>query len=360
MLTLRVNGTEYNNAIRITVERSLKSFCDLFTAVSSANSDSVLPVKMGDRIEVLADGLIVFTGFVEVIQARYSATEHRIAISGRSITCDLVDSSVKGDKEFNGSITLVDLIKLVVKDLGLDLTVINNSGINPTFKQEEITSAEVGESCFSFLEKYARRHQIILTSNHLGQIELVRASKASLGIDLYRLDNDVNNNIISADFTADFSKRFNTYKVQSQQSPLSLLGNEPEDLVSQSGEATDSVIRKTRFLEFDSEEEQDNETSFNRAAFEANIRRANSVNYSATIYGHSNNGQNFELNTLSNIQDNFAQVNSTMLLHTVKYSFDNDNGSLTTLDYTFQDAFTLQAERDQLEAKKESVGNGFF
>ena len=97
--------------------------------------------------------------------------------------------------------------------------------------------------------------------------------------------------------------------------------------------------------------------SFNRAKFEANIRRANSVNYSCAIQGHSINGKPFKINTLAFVDDDFCNISSELLIHTIEYRYSLNQGSTSMLQMTYKDAYTLQAQQEARDAARQLVGD---
>lgn len=359
MILLRLNGENYTNFDSVAVFRSMETVSGAFSFSSSANNDNLFPVKKGDAVQVIVDGIQVINGHVERVSVNYSDSDHKITITGRDKLGDLIDSSVFGTKEFTGNISLVDVARNILQGIGLTgVDVIDQTGGVRPFDETDITSAEVGQNAFEFLELYARKRQVLLTTDGIGNLVLARASTVVFPGKLRNVVDSNENNIIDATLDTDDTQRFYKYVAQSQLNPYDLdIG--AADVSSQNGQATDSAIRKSRILEFNAEESQDSFTGEDRAKWESNIRRARSISYSPRVQGHNVSGKIWTPNTLVEIEDQFSDINATMLIRALSYEQSIDRGSTTRLDLTYKDAYTLQAEQDAREATTNNQGFGF-
>lgn len=359
MILLQLNGEDFTNFDRVAVFRSMETASGAFSFSSSANNKNLFPVKKGDAVQVIVDDVQVVDGFVEKVSANYSATDHKITITGRDKLGDLIDSSVFGVKEFTGNISLVDVARNILQGIGLtDVEVIDQTGGVRAFDESDITSAEVGQNAFDFLELYARKRQVLLTTDGSGNLLLARASTTVFPGKLKNVVGSNENNIIDATLDTDDTKRFYRYVSQSQLNPYALdIG--AGDVSSQNGQAIDGAIRKSRVFEFNAEESQDSFTGKDRATWEANIQRARSITYSPRVQGHSVDGEIWKPNVLVEIEDQFADITATMLVRAMSYEQSIDQGSTTRLDLTYKDAYTLQAEQDAREANTDNQGFGF-
>lgn len=360
-LGIKLNGAEYTNFISARVSRSIDVLTSAFSFTSSANANSLFPIRAGDRVEITADGLTVCNGFVDELAVNYASNEHLITVSGRGILADLIDSTVGATKEFVGGVSLSSIARTVLDDIGLNsVRILNSAGTVANFTADEMTSAEVGQGAFEFLESFARKRQVFLNETSDGDLSLSRGTTVTAPIELQSTKATATNNIKSANVRIDHKNRYNTYTVQSQLNPL--FQDEaitPAETTDQSGSATDSLIRSTRQLELNAEESQDSTGSGKRATWEANIRRARSFTYTATIYGHTHGGSIIEPNTRIKVVDNFCNIDAQLLIRSVDLVFDLDNGSITTLQCAPKDAYTLEAEQSQREASTSSTGEDF-
>ena len=355
-LMAEIEGIPYTDAISISVNRSIRNMVNEFSIETSANAMENLPVRTGNTVVIYADGNIIFNGFVDRISMNNSRDSHSLSVQGRERTQDLLDSTVTGATTFSGGLAFTDIARRVL-DAGnmQDIEVINETGVSPTFLGTDIVSADIGDGAFDFLEKLARKLQFVLTTNEDGNLLMLRASQSRLPMRLINERGGQNNNVLSSSMTKDLATRYNQYNVVSQLNPVT--SSEPAaSIVSQLGSGIDSEIRQSRILTINSEEELDNSRVRSRAAFEANIRRAASLEYYAVIQGNSIHGDAIKLNRLVFVKDDLAGIASDMLLHTVRYSF-SASGSATSLGFSFPDAFTLEVEQNARDiARSETAG----
>lgn len=352
-----VNGTRFSRAKAIRVSRSLRSFAGWFEVVSSADDNERLPIRINDRIQIVSGASdVLLTGFVESLRVRQDAGSHEIAVSGRDITADLIDSTLK-TKQFTGPIDFPALVSRVLDAQGLGaIRVINEAGQLPQIKATELVSGEIGQSAFDFLEKYARRVQVVLTTNGDGSLLIMRASARDSGATLIRLAGNQANNVLSSSLEINAAGRYRDYICQGQLAPAgSDFDGTTEETTAQSGSARDSGARATRFYEFEAETPMDGTACGDRAKLEANVRRAASLDYSAVVQGVPSG---FEINRLVDVRDDFCDIGDRLLITDVEHRFDS-GGTVTEVGCSFKDAFTLQEELELSTAARSDAGEDF-
>lgn len=361
-LGIKLNGALYTNFISARVAKSIDALTTAFSFTSTVNTENLFPIRNGDIVEILADDIKLMTGNVEGLLVSYDARSHTIEISGRGILADLIDSSVKITKEFTGGVFLTDVARTVLDNLGLDeVNIINNAGNIDIFQEAEIISADVGQGAFDFLEKYARRRQVLLNEDEDGNLIFSRATAIKTSQTLHNIVGRTDNNVLAGKLNLDYTNRYNQYVVRSQLNPVfQELGVTPELISDQNGKSTDSAIRLTRFLELNSEESSDSKDAKNRAIWENNIRRSRAFTYTATVQGHSFNGVLLQPNTLIQVQDDFCDIDSILLIRGVEYTYDLASGSQLVLTCAPKDSYKLEAEKNQRDANTTVEGNGFL
>jgi prophage tail gpP-like protein len=361
-LQVKVNGLVYENFIQADVDISMESLSGSFSFTSTITKTSLFPVKKGDKVEVIADGVTTMTGFVEKISVSYSATDHKITLNGRSTLCDLIDSSIVKTHEFSKEVTLVKIIRTILDDLGMTSVQIidKTGGVIAPFKSTEIASAVIGDKAFTFIESYARKRQVLLNDDGSGNIMMTRASTEVFPATLNNNASDFTlNNILSASFSFDDSQRFKNYTAYGQLNPVALeIGSPPKTASRQKGVAIDDEMRSTRQLVFNCEESSDDVTAQDRSTWEANVRRAKSLSYQATVQGHSLDGRIWQPNVKIMVVDDFCGISCRLLVRSVKMSYSLDSGSITTLDMTYEDAFILQASVTSQAKETKKIGTG--
>jgi len=363
---LEVNGESFEFFSNLSVTRSIETLSGTFNFQATIRKGNTFPIKSGDACRVFLDDVSVIDGFAEKVSSKGSSVEHSINVSGRDKTADLVDSSVVKNLTFQGAISLKRIIENVLTDLGLSgVSVIDESGGIPDFTAQDREAGGIGVNAFDFLGKYARKRQVLLTTNGSGNIIITRGGGQLIDTALlHQLNGTSSNNVLNYEVTYDESKRFYEYKVKSQLNPSIGMNDgsstTPKVLVDQSGMAIDSGIRKSRKLTLNAESSSSNTVSKNRALIEANLRRARAKTYRAAVQGFSINPKEglWRPNLLVRIVDDFAQVDAQMLIRSVNYN-QSLSGSITTLEFVVKDAYTLQAELDSLSASSNKLGASF-
>lgn len=357
-LSVRLNGNDYVNFIAGIVKLDIGSVLAPFSFTSSADQSNAFPIRKGDFVEVLVDGEKRTQGKIENIKVDYTADSHTITVSSRGALADFVDSSVGEVKEFTGQVNLIDICRAVLDGQGLtDIQVINNAGTIENFDAADITSAEIGMTGFEFCELFARKRQVLLTTDGFDLV-LARTGTERVNARLKNAVGAADNNVLSASFESSDAERFNTYTVQSQLNIIGLDAGDMDQISGQRGVAVDSQISETRKIEFDAEESSDSFTATDRAKWEANIRRAKSLTYQPKIQGHNLNSEVLQVNRILNVVDDFCNVKADLLIKQLEFAYDLDSGSTSTLKMTYKDAYSLQVEQDSRGV--EEIGEGLF
>lgn len=365
MIFLEVGGKQFEGWTKISVVRSVRSLSGAFSLSATSHEKVSLPVRKGDACRIFIDANIVINGFMETVDVSYDADEHTIGISGRDKTGDAIDSSAI-IKELSGTLTLEKVIRRVLDGNGLtDIEVISDVTTDP-FKTGDIESAEVGETVFEFIEKYARKRQVLLTGDGNGNIVITRSGTVNAVTALVNVVGGTNNNIKSAIVSHADTDLFNQYIVRSQLNPAGLSAAgviSPSALVNQSGVATDGSVRATRILEIRPDQSLSKDDSDLFALWHRNVRKSKAFHYTAVVRDHYQDEEQTRLwipNEIVSVNDDFGgvnePVNAKLLLDLVEYRQDLEEGSTTSLTLIDKNAYTLQAEQDVRDARANSLG----
>lgn len=353
-----MGGADYSNFIGASCTLQLDALSNTFDFEAVAQQGQALPFSGGESCIVSVNGKKVITGNIELINSSYSADTHVITISGRDKTGDLLDTTLGKVSDIRAQgLTLKSLIEKVVSSIGLDIKVISNVDIEPFNSAEDLASAEAGESAFSFIEKYARKRQVMLTSDSDGNIVIDVNSGISATGNLQNILGATNNNILNSSFSYDSTGRYNFYVMQSALNPTILGGSSFDlgSLVAQDGGVLDSAIRKGRQLILVSEAPYSSAQCLERAKWEKNIREARGLRYGATVSGfEAQDGSLWQPNRLYNVTDDFIGKNETMLCNSVTFSYDVSSGSTTALEFVGSNAYTVFVEPKKVKRKNKS------
>ena len=345
---LEVGGVQYTNFTTARCELRLDSLSSTFSFGAVAPDGVTLPIKGGDPCKVYADGDLILTGFVEVISVSYDSQGHQITISGRDKTADLLDSTLGAVDDIRADgLALKKLIELIIAALGLTLTVIDEANPEPFNSAEDLATPEPGDNAFSFLEGYARKRQVLLTSNGEGNIVIAKNSGITSPGRVQHVIGAEDNNVMSSTYSFDTTGRFNSYKLSSNLTPVALNLAGDTDLassVNQSGGTIDSEIRVGRQLVIIAEQPSSSGVCGDRAKWEADIRRARGLIYSAKVPGFRigwDVDDLWQINRVYQIVDDFVGKVEPMLSNSVVFSIDVDSGRNTEIGFVGKNAYTL-------------------
>jgi prophage tail gpP-like protein len=346
-MRLEVNGVQYSNFTESSCSLRLDALSSAFSFKAVTGAEP-LPFKGGEACQVFVSDELVLTGFIEVVNVSYDGTRHNVTISGRDKTGDLLDSSIGDMGDINGDgLTLKKLIELVIEHLGLDLKVVDE--VNPAEfnAAEDIAAPEPGDFAFNFIERYAKKRQVLLTSNAQGNVVIASNSGIEADGKIQHMINADDNNVLSSNYSYDTTGRFNAYKVISGQNPSALNKGgafSSKSVVDQSASATDTEIRKGRQLVIVPDVSMSSENCQKRADWDADIRRFRGLIYGASVplfRVGGKAGSLWRLNRLYQIVDEFIGKVERMLCNTITFSQSVDDGSTTELGFVGKNAYTL-------------------
>lgn len=361
-MRLAVDGVQYENFLSASCELRLDALSSVFTFTASSPGKQPLPFKGGEACEVYVAGEKVLTGNIEVVDVNYDGQRHVITVSGRDKTADLLDSTIDVIDDIRGEgLTLKQLIQKVIAQLGLDIQVIDQVKPAPYNAAEDLAAPEAGDNAFDFIEKYSRKRQVLLTSDADGNVVIAKNSGVRAPGGVQHIIGAEDNNVISSSFSYDTTGRYNVYKLASGLNPVALNLTGDTDLasvVSQSGGIFDSEIRTGRQLILISENPFSDGSCEDRAKWEADIRRARGLVYSATVPLYRVGGATgdlWQINRIYQIVDDFVGKIEPMLCNSVRFSLSNDEGSNTTLGFVGQNAYKLFTPPDPLATEAANV-----
>lgn len=351
-LQIEINGESYENFKSASVRATLTAVTRGFSFVSTADESASFAIKVGDNVQVTADGLEVLNGYIEKIGIHYDEMGHELSVSGRSRLLDLVDSTVPTQFEINGT-SLESICTSLFYYLNMDAFVLNEAGTIRDFTGE-ISSGEPGENALAFLEKYSRKRQVILTSDGSNTLILARAGTNTAPTNLKNVRYANDNNVLQASLDIDNSKRYFQYMVKSQLNTTAFdFFEDPEPVSNQEGVVFDEDIRESRTIIINSKESIDSFSSYDQAVWEKNMRIGAAFNYRCRVAGNSFNNQLWLPNTLVKVVDDYCQLDTELLIKEVEYSFDEFSGSTTNLSMIKKNSLTLQVEQSQREANSQ-------
>ena len=360
---ISINGQAFNLWESATVQRTIDANCGSFRFMNSSTTPlSEYPVKAGDFVQVLIDGKSVITGFIDEISDNLDDGYHIISISGRDNVQDLIDSSVPDSaKVEEGPISLEKLCENVITAIGAEIKVISDITLDD-FNSEDLQASFSGGGCMEYLVNFARKRQVYLVSDGSGNLLIYRPDKTNKASSpIINLQDNRTNNILTYSVVRSQQNRFNKYLCRSQDNfGFSLDAEYEVDGTDRKGEVTDSQIRASRYIEIPAEESMSDDECLERAKEDANVRRANGLEYTATVAGTTQiNGTVWDFGQFINVQDDFANVKGEFLIKAVEYSVDVDAGTRTTLTIVPTDAYQVLSEPSDEDKRTSDTGTAY-
>lgn len=362
-VTIIVNGTEYTDFTEVSVTKSIETLAGTFMFRTTSTPNIDFPLKVNSEVQIIVENEQVINGYIEKLHIDYSASQHFIRVSGRDRTADVIDSTVGGTEtsEFNmpiNGLSLTQITRRLLDKFNLfNIQVIDDADTEP-FKQD-IVAAEYGTTLFEFLNKYAKKRQVLLTTNGQGDLVYTRAPILTFSTPLL-LSKTEPSTILRGSIYFDNTRRFNQYICSSQDNPSAYLDTSklPKNIAGSDGKATDNEVRTSRIYHFESDSSSSQGPLPGRAKWEANFRKSQAIKWTYTVQGHvaKNDNEIWKPGGLVLVVDGFASLNSYLLISSVEYRFSLTEGSRTTLRLLDKDSFTLLISKPESEKKASDTG----
>lgn len=308
---------EYEGWESVRVSLALDQMTGSFElGVSGENAKELVkhPLVKGLQCRVLLGGQTVITGYINRRKPAFDANNHTLTISGRDVTCDLVDCSaiVPNQELHNATIKQAALalikpfpaISLLCPDPGepFDKFVIND-----------------GETIFDVLQTHARQRGLMVYTLGDGVLHIGRPGVTPLDVVLAE---GKELKAASADESDD--EQFAEYIVRAQDSVNSQHRNEQR--------YTDSAVRAGRVRIIQSEKPDGTRKIINRAEWEAKLRKARGLSVNTTVQGwaYKARGQLWRLGQAPKVHSPSLGLNQrSLVINGLTYSVNNEGGTIT-------------------------------
>jgi prophage tail gpP-like protein len=336
---LRVDGLEWkfwkNSEISVQLDAIAGTF-NISAADPWKEGARMLPLAAGMECEVLiGPEYRVLTGYIDKVSPSLSATDHGIAVSGRSKSADLVDCSAvhKPGQWINQD--ALQLATILAAPFGVSVRSRADVGAPiASFKLEQ------GETAFEALDRVLKQRELLGMSFGDGGILLAKVGDKSSPAPL-----EQGKNVLSASADFDLTDRFSDYLLQAQQP-----GNDKEwgkAAAEVHAERKDPAIKRYRPLIVRAESRQDSAGAAQRAAWECTVRAARSVSVTVTVQGFraAPGGELWEENRLTDVKIPYLDIDQSLVTYKVTYKRDAQGGSTTVLELKDPEAFKPEPKK---------------
>lgn len=351
-ITIEIDGINFEDFETGSVSRRFDEFCGTFDFKCSKDDADDFNIDEQSYCTIYVNDKKVMTGVIDKVSPSEDANSSSVNITGRDITCDIVDSTLPTSISLSGEFDLVTVVEKVIEALELQdlIKVINNIPDLKKFTSADVVSSEIDKNAFEFLNEYAQKVSAILITDEDGNIVITRAGEKTVPDKILNQFGNPENNVLSSSAGYDFSERYYKYIVVSQSNATTEKKEITLDSMSQKGIAYDEAVRKSRVKVIKADNSCNSETCQEIATLEANVRRANSLKYNCSVAGYQlNNGDLYSINTLMTVIDDDNFIESQLMVKGVSFEFGD--GSITNLEFAPLDAYTLQANLDEIDAR---------
>lgn len=293
-------------------------------AASGANAQELSkhPLHKGLECKVLLHGQTVITGYLGKRRAAYDASSHTLGISGRDVTCDLIDCSAIVPNQELHNVTIAEAAKQLIAPfpaIKLDCPI-------PGAAFEKLTVND-GDTIFSVLESYAKQRGFMIYTTGDGVLHIRRPQVASTGLTLTE-----GKEILSASMEESDDEQFAEYVVRSQETDKGK--HQAEQRYKQSG------VRAGRVRIITAEQPDEGTQIKNRAEWEAKLRQARSVTATIKVQGWQKKpGQLWRLgDDLRVTSPRLGLDKVAMIINNITYAVD-DGGTTAELGLVLPEVF---------------------
>ena len=271
-----------------------------------------IPFGLGSYIVIKNEyDLVIFSGYIEKSNGTITNGSAKITFSGRDILCDLIDSTVPASVSLiTGSLTLENMCDKIMTALELPGLVINMAGNIEPFNSDEITANPFGQRANVFLQKFARKRQVFLTTDGKGNL-VIFSTPSNLEYEKKLTESSM----LSRSFMYDTTQRYNKIIVGSEDN---FAASDSSSSVDRRSEFTDDEIRDSRVLQISAEESMNDAELEGKAKEEVSIRRARGFAFTCTVPSH-----NYAKGKLISLNDKLSGIEGNFLIKKVVYRSSN-------------------------------------
>lgn len=331
-LELVLGGVSYGGWTAIYVHRSLEEVAGTFELALTERwpeHEQPLVIQPGAACVVTIAGKPVITGYVDTVDQGYDATNHTLTVSGRDKTADLVDCSATFSKGEWRNAKIDQLARDLAGPFGI--TVRSTGDLGAPFLTFAI---EPGESAFDCLERAARQRGLLLASNGAGDLVVGHAGTGKVGTALRSGEN-----LLAGGVRNDNAMRYSQYTVLGQRAGSDQVSGAAAAQVK--AQASDAGATRYRPLVIVDEDQGDIASFQRRAKWEASVRAARALTYTALVQGWMHASGPWETNTLVQVYDPVLRLGRELLVRDVDYGLDPSSGQVTQLVLTPAEAYSI-------------------
>lgn len=341
-ITLQINNHMIENF------ESYKVTSGMFTAADSfifQLSNPEPAAREGDRCYMYVNGELELNGLVDRLAENYDKNSGtRLTVSGRDLMGLLVDSYCEEYvdyqlplKQFTEKLLAkVPFISHEIKVIGPGSKLLKIP-LHKKDEEFEFTQVKPGDTILDVIRRYALSRGYIFFATPSGQLvfstpETSRPPDFTL---INKKSGPLENNVITAERTRDISRMYSKIMITDQKQGTD--NDEPEDInISAELISTDYPFyadgKPTKFYKpFVAGIQDDGKEPKKYAAVLMDNQRFEGYQMVYKTYDHSQNGRNFQFNTVCHVLDDIFGLEQGFLIYERTFEMDKNEGVTTTL-----------------------------
>lgn len=319
---LQTAGAIYKGWEDITIRQSLEQAANTFELTVTderAAAISNQPIAKGARCRVLIGDTPVINGFVGRRNPSFGSNTHKIKLTGRDITGDLVDASAIVPNQELHNVTIKEAADILCAPFNITVNC-----PNPGAKFDKFAVND-GETVFHCLESHAKQRGLLIYTLGDGILQINRPSPIDIGVTL-----EEGVNILSGSAEHNDDDLYHQYISKSQ------AGSRHRNQAI----ATDPSIRTGRVLIVRAEKSNEASSNHNRADYEMKLREAKATRASLVVQGWEYAaGKIWQPNLLVNLKCPSLEIEGQFLLASIALSSSDGAGTLGTLDFVLPEVY---------------------
>lgn len=330
-LRLNIAGYAYGGWTKIHAALSIQQIANSFGLEVSETwkgQQSRRPIAKGSACTVRIDGVLVLTGYADAVPVNYDATNHTVAVNGRSKCGDLVDCSAD-TFDWTG-LTLAAGAQKLCDPFGIN--VVDLAGNPYVFASLKSNS---GATVFEVIEQAARVCGVLVFSDARGNLVIARAAEYGNPVATLKLGD----NVKAASSVNSIQDCFSQYVLMGQLpgSPRLTPGESAEVLA---GPLRDSTVPRYRPLIVNPEWPVEGAAAEARLRMELNVRsgRGQAVTYEQIGWLRPD-GLLWEPNVTALVDDDYLGIKGERLVADVEFILDDQAGEICKLTVMPRESF---------------------
>lgn len=341
---LKIGGKAYSGWTSVRISTSIETLCAGFSLElvdRAPGQASRYDISNQAPCEIWLGSDLLITGYIYDYDEQWGAREHRISVSGRDRTGDLVDCAAD-TRAFKGQ-KLEAIVAALLKPFGLSVQVDIATGAAFAAFQ-----SEPGEKVIEAITRMCRMRGLMLRTDRNARLIIYRPAESRA---IHQLE--LGRNLTGLSLRSSSADRFSTYKVLGQHQGGEFIS--ASDAARPKGEARDEGMLRHRPLVLVADEQSTGAGVKARAQWEATTRLGRAETLRASLAGWRNDdGRLFNVGDTARVVVAPSGIDRNMLITSVELQLAE--ASTTSLGLSLPEAYTSEPLDPKRGKKGKSSG----